>query len=119
MSKLRILVADDNRDFCETMKDILEDEGHEVFIAYGGESAVELVQKEHFDLVLMDIVMPGMSGVMTIKQIRQTRPGLPITVITASGEEELIEGALQAGARKHFCKPVDFPQLLEDIERLP
>ncbi|MBI4296762.1 MAG: response regulator [Chloroflexi bacterium] len=117
MARLKILVVDDNQDFCESVRDILEAEGHEVQATYDGQSAVELAQKECFGLILMDLVIPGMDGVTAIKAIRKTSPSVPIIVVTAFGEESIIEEAFRAGANKQFGKPIDFNRLLADISK--
>ena len=118
MRKLRILVVDDNRDFCDSVKDILEMEGHEAQAAYGGQTAVERAEKKGFDLILMDLVMPGMNGVTAIKTIRKISPSSPIIVVTAFGEEAVIQEALHAGANQMLRKPLDFNRLIEIIESL-
>lgn len=115
LDKLRILVVDDNQDFCDSVRDILETEGHEVLTAYGGQSAVELSQKERLDLILMDLVMPGIDGVTAIRSIRKISPSIPIMVVTAFGEEVVVEEALSAGANAKLGKPLDFASLLDYI----
>ncbi len=112
MGKLNILVVDDNRDFCDSLKDILENQGYEALVAYDGETAVALARKERFDLILMDLVMPGMDGVEAIKEIRNMMPGVPVIVITAFGEETIVEEAKHAGIDGKFGKPLDFVELI-------
>ncbi|MBI4302879.1 MAG: response regulator [Chloroflexi bacterium] len=116
LERLRILVVDDNQDFCGNVKDILETEGWEVLTAYSGQSAVELAQKERLDLILVDLVMPGMDGVTVIKTIRKLFPSLAIAVVTAFGEETLLQDALVSGANSKFEKPIDFDRLFTYIQ---
>jgi len=116
LNKLKILVVDDNRDFCDGVKDILEIEGHEVLSTYSGQDAVELAQKEHLDLIIMDLVMPRMNGVTAIRLIRKTSPSVHIIVVTGFGEEEIVQEAQQSGINGKFGKPLDFAGLLSYIQ---
>ncbi|MBI4296056.1 MAG: response regulator [Chloroflexi bacterium] len=115
--KARILVVDDNVEFCENLKELLELEGHDVLTAYSGRQAVELAHKGHFDLVVLDLVMPGIDGVTTIKAIRKTGSSVPITMVTAFGEEEQLSEALKAGVGGFVRKPFDFDAFLSDIKK--
>ncbi len=104
----RILAVDDNIDFCANIKDILELEGYEVMIAHNGREAIDLAINNHFDLILMDLIMPGMDGVTAIKAIRQKGLNIPILVETAWGEEPVMQSAMDAGANDRVSKPIDF-----------
>ena len=113
--KLRILVVDDNEEFCQNMTDILELKGYEVATARDGLKALDLVKQDGFDLVLMDVKMPVMDGVETFKKVKEVAPGTPVIMITAFAVEDLIREALQEGAFGFLRKPVDFDQLHELI----
>lgn len=113
--KLRILVVDDNEEFCQNVADILELKNYEVVSAYDGFKALELVKQDGFALVLMDIKMPVMDGVETFKKVKQITPDTPVIMVTAYAVEELIKEALRQGAFGSLQKPLDFDQLLELI----
>ena len=113
----KILVVDDNEDFCRNVNDILELKGYEVVSAYDGFKALELVEQGGFELVLMDIGMPVMDGVETFKKLKEITPDTPVIMITAYAVEDLIRDALREGAFGALKKPLDFDQVFELIER--
>jgi len=117
MPELKILVVDDNEEFCQNVKDILEMKDYAVATAYDGFKAVELVKQDGFDLVLMDVKMPKMDGVATFKRIQEIAPDTPVIMVTAYAVEELIREALREGAFGSLRKPLDFDKLFELIER--
>jgi len=115
--KLKILVVDDNEEFCRNVTDILELKGYEVVSAHDGLKALELVKQNGFDMVLMDVKMPVMDGVETYRKVKEIAPNTPVIMVTAFAVEELLREALQQGAYGSLKKPIDFDQLLELIER--
>jgi two-component system response regulator HydG len=116
MSKrLKILVVDDNEEFCQNLKDILELHEYEVVTAYDGFKGLELVKQNGFDLVLMDVKMPVMDGVETYKKIKEVSASVPVVMMTAYTVEDLIKEALQKGAYGSLRKPLDFDELFDLI----
>ena len=115
--KLKILVVDDNEEFCRNMADILELKDYEVVTAYDGFEALELVKQNGFGLVLMDVKMPVMNGVETFKKVKEVAPATPVIMITAFAVEDLIREALREGAFGALKKPLDFEHLFTLIER--
>lgn len=113
---LKILVVDDDKDFCRNAGDILELKGYEVTAAYEGFKALELVKQNGFGLVLMDVRMPGMDGVETFKKIKEIAPDTPVIMVTAYAVEELMREALQEGAFGFLRKPLDFDKLFQLIK---
>ena len=113
---LKILVVDDDKEFSRNVRDILKLKDHEVATAYDGFKALELVKENGFDLVLMDVRMPGMDGVEAFKKIKETSPDTPVIMVTAYAVEDLIREALQEGAFGCLRKPLDFDKLFELIE---
>ena len=115
--KLRILVVDDNEEFCRNVTDILGLKDYEVVTAYDGFKALEMVKQNGIGLVLMDVRMPVMDGVATFKKVKEIAPDTPVIMVTAFAVEDLIREALQAGAFGSLKKPLDFDHLFELIER--
>jgi len=113
--KLKILVVDDNENFCKNLKDILELKEYEAHIAHDGFKALEIVRQNGIDLVLLDIKMPAMNGVETFKKIKEIAPGTPVIMMTAYAVEELIRDALCEGAFGVIQKPLDFDKLFSLI----
>jgi len=113
--KLKILVVDDNEDFCRNVTDILEMQDYEMESTSNGFKALELVKQNGFDLVLMDVKMPVMNGVEAFMKIKELVPGTPVIMVTAFAVEDLIREALREGAYGFLRKPLDFEQLFELI----
>jgi two-component system sensor histidine kinase/response regulator len=118
LEKLRgaqILVVEDNEINQLVALDVLQNMGLQVTIANNGEEALELVRKERFDAVLMDIQMPGMDGYQTTTQIRRdahaSAAQLPIIAMTANAMESDRQKALEAGMNDYVSKPVDMEKL--------
>jgi len=114
----RILVVDDERAMVRTLCDLLRLKGWECVGAHTGEEAVAAVREEAFALVLMDIKMPGLSGVDALMQIRKLRPNQRVVLMTAYTAGELITQALENGALRVLSKPVLVPELLRYIEEV-
>jgi two-component system invasion response regulator UvrY len=116
----KILLVDDHAVMREGLKQILEDEFQEVTFgeaANAGE-ALDLVQQRDWELVILDIVLPGRSGLEVLKEIRQSKPELPILVYSMYTEEEFAIRALRSGASGYLSK-TDVPeQLLKAIHHL-
>ena len=114
----KILLVDDNGAFIDSVKDILEDEGHNVITALNGEDAVSLIRKDSFDIVLMDIKMPGMNGVECFIQMKEMNPDVKVILFTAYALEDLIQQALDEGAWAVLKKPLDLEYLLSAIKEV-
>ncbi len=110
-----ILVAEDYEDSRMLMKFQLESVGYRVIEAADGYQAVEQTQKEHPDLILMDMSMPSLDGLAATERIRalETKTKLPIIAVTAHGHQ-YIDRALAVGCNELIGKPVDF-ELLETM----
>jgi len=115
----RILAVDDVPDNLFLIEAILEDEGYEVTLVKDGHSALEQLQQLPFDLVLLDIMMPGIDGYEVTRRIRQnqTIPFIPILLITAHEQSSVVEG-LDAGADDFIRKPFDTEELLARVRSL-
>jgi two-component system, sensor histidine kinase RpfC len=117
--RLKILIAEDNAANCKILRRILELAGHQVAIAMDGASALDAMGRERFDLVLMDINMPEMSGYEVTKMYRiehLSDPRLPIIALTADGTSETERLCRDAGLDAVLTKPVEASQLLAAID---
>jgi len=105
----RVLIVDDNRDAADSLAMVLGRSGHETFTAYTGERALQIGEREHPDVIVLDIGMPDMTGYDAAQRIRRTRWGRDILLlaITGWGQKEDIERALAAGFDFHMTKPAD------------
>jgi DNA-binding NtrC family response regulator len=111
-----VLVVDDNEDLLVTFAMILKRCGFYVETAANGASAVDKFKEHHFDVTLMDIVMPEMNGVEAFRRIREMQPGATVILMTAYSEEELVQMAKDEGAHQIVYKPIRINQLIELIK---
>ncbi len=118
-TKQTILVVDDNRDNIEILRAFLESRGYVVAEAPDGRSALARMEQLKPDLVLLDVMMPGMDGWQVCRTIKN-HPELGATkvvMVTAKGAfEDKLDG-LRSGADDYVVKPVDFKELLEKVQR--
>lgn len=113
----RILVVDDLEDNLFLMKTILEFEGYQVELARGGEEALSKMRQFLPDLVLLDVMMPDISGIEVTKQVKKDRAisFIPIVLVTAFSSASPAEG-VSAGANDLIRKPIDVDELLACIK---
>src|SRR3954454_24925202 len=101
-----VLITDDDRESRETLRDIVEPQGFRTLLASSGEEALEIVQYEPVHLVLLDMNMPTLTGLETIRLVRQVNSGLPCILVTADATEEVIRQALLLHTYSVIPKPV-------------
>jgi len=111
-AKPHVLVVDDDAGIRETMSDILGLEGYRVATASGGREAVALCAKQHYDFALLDIRMPDMNGVETLREIKRVDPAVRAIMITGYDVGTLAMEAMDAGAEAVFRKPLDVASFL-------
>ena len=110
----KILIVDDEEKICQLLEQYFSFKGYEVRAVQRGEEALALANVFHPDVVLLDLLMPGMNGVDTLKALKQLRPPPKVLILSAADHEKVMEGALNLGADFYVCKP---PHLSE-LERL-
>jgi two-component system response regulator HydG len=109
--KPKILVVDDEASHRQMIKAVLSAEGYEISEAIDGEDAVRSVEAQFYDLILMDIRMPGLSGIEALKKIKDISPGISIIIMTAYASVNSAIDALKAGAYDYMTKPLDIEEL--------
>lgn len=114
MTSARILVVDDEPQIRRVMRSALSAQGYEVHDAKTGEQALEMIRANRFDLVLLDMNMPGMGGLETCKQIRSSSE-IAVIMLTVRGAEQDKIAALDVGADDYITKPFSMPELLARI----
>jgi len=107
----KILVVDDEIEVCKALKEFLSIKGYETFTAQSGKEALSIVAAENPHIVLLDIIMPGMSGIETLEEIKKTAPATGVVMITAVTDEAQGNQALEIGADDFITKPVDLDYL--------
>ena len=119
MTKTNILVVDDDFSIRETLKGILEDKGYMVSSAEDGLTAIEMVRKIHFDIMFVDVVMPGIDGFQTLGEIKKISPGTNVIIMTGYDIEHLVERATSLGAYRCIPKPIDdMDKLLQILQAI-
>ena len=111
-----ILVVDDLKGMRVTLGGILEDEGHNVVLAENGYQAIEAAKQTSFDLIFMDIKMPGINGVQTFREVKKINPQAAVIMMTAYSVEDLVREALEEGAYAVVYKPFDIEDIVNIIE---
>ena len=114
-----ILVVDDEPSFCTVLSEILRSFGYFVRQAHDAHHAIELLQKTTPDLILTDVMMPGMDGLAFIRQIRSdpTRSSIPTIVISAKAQAEDIRASKEAGADACLVKPFSARELRDVVHK--
>ena len=114
----RVLVVDDNPENRDMLSRRLARRGYTVAVAEDGHQALKMTEAQHFDLVLLDIMMPGISGLEILRtlRVRYSVADLPIIMATVKGQSSDIVEALQLGANDYVTKPLDFPVVLARVQ---
>jgi len=115
-AEIKVLVVDDDRSMVKTMCDILKVNGYQPSGACSGEEALEKVRYGRPDCVLMDIRMPGIGGIETLRLIKATTPDMPVLMMSAYTTEEQAAEARQLGAETVLTKPIDLHMVLSYLE---
>lgn len=120
LRKFKILVADDDAEFVSVVRDFLEHEGYETMAAFEGIRTVEIANKQHPDLILLDLMMPAGRGDSVLRTLRSRMETekIPVIVVTAVSKPDVQEEAKKAGANDFLQKPYQAKSLLEKIRTL-
>ena len=113
----RILWADDEIDLLKPHLMFLRNKGYDVATANNGRDALDMVSAEHFDLIILDENMPGLTGLETLQQIKQTSPHIPVIMITKSEEENIMDQAVGNKIADYLIKPVNPNQILLALKK--
>ena len=115
--KIQILWTDDEIDLLKPHILFLEEKGYSIDTATNGSDAVDKILNAHYDLVLLDENMPGLSGIETLNKIRVINSGIPVVMITKSEEENIMETAIGSKISDYLIKPVNPKQILLSIKK--
>ena len=112
----KILLVEDDPHLAKGLQFNLEREGYEVFLVDNGASALEQLREKDFDLIVLDLMLPGLGGLEVARTIRETNIRFPILMLTAKSSKKDREIGLQAGADDYLTKPFHLPELLLRIK---
>lgn len=114
-----VLVIEDEQNVAAFIKKGLNEAGYHVFIAYDGDTGLDLIQQKQIDFILLDVILPGKNGVEIAKEIRSRgHSETPILMLTALGTTDNIVNGLDAGADDYLIKPFKFKELLARLRAL-
>ncbi|MEA3489255.1 MAG: response regulator [Candidatus Omnitrophota bacterium] len=116
MNEHRILVVDDNKDFADIFCDILRANDYKAESCYGGAQALELMQDTVFDIMFLDIRMPEMDGIQTLKEIKKVRPDTTVIMMTGYSLDEMVHKAIEEKASEIIYKPFEIDKVLSLIK---
>ena len=113
-----ILVVEDNSDMRELFCTVLSDSGYNTISAADGLEALEIMDREYIDLIVVDVMMPGMDGYELTKTLREAKMELPILMVTAKDQFEDIQNGFRAGTDDYMIKPINVKELVLRVEAL-
>ena len=113
----KVLLVDDEEEFVETLAERMRSRGMEVTTTTSGKSALEQVDKEPFDVVILDLQMPGMDGLEVLARIKKRQPDIQVVLLTGHATVSKSVEAIKRGAMEFLEKPVDLSSLSEIIHK--
>ena len=115
---VRIMIIEDDEEMRSLLKDFFEEEGFETDSVSNGVDALRMLSKDHFDLVITDIRMPGLTGLDILPRIRSLKPETPIIVMTAYGSDDVRRRSFERGATIYLEKPIHLSELRTVIREM-
>lgn len=112
----KVLLVDDEEDFVEMLSLRLQELGEKVSIAYGGQEGLDALVNTPIDVVILDIKMPGMDGIETLREIKKHFPLVEVIMLTGHGSTETAVEGMKLGAFDYLMKPADFGDLSAKLE---
>ena len=116
MAGLKILLVDDEVVFTENMSSLLDTRGYRVTAVNNGQSAISALEEDDFDVVVLDLKMPGMDGIATMKEIKKLEIFTEILVLTGHGSIDTAMEAVKLGAYDYLTKPCEVEELVIKLE---
>lgn len=114
----KVLIVDDQPGIRLLLEELFKRENYHTMSAQNGGEALQIIAEEELDCVLLDMKMPGIDGIEVLRRLKEERPELPVIMMTAYGELELTERALDLGAEKYFTKPFDIFEVRDAVKTL-
>jgi DNA-binding NtrC family response regulator len=116
MEKMKLMLVDDEERFLQTTAKLISRKGYPVVTAASGAEAIEKLLRENVHVVILDVKMPGMDGIETLKAIKSRFPMVEVIMLTGHATVETAVEGLKSGATDYLMKPTDFSELLEKAE---
>jgi DNA-binding NtrC family response regulator len=116
VSSVRVLIVDDESEYIEVLSERLSLRGYETMGASGGEEALRLIGEQPVDIVLLDVMMPGLGGIDTLIRIKNHDPGIAVIMLSGHADVKTAIQGMELGAYDYLVKPVTLDELLYKIE---
>jgi len=116
--EIKIIVVDDDVIMLQAIKNMLTNNGAEVFATTDAQDALDTIEEEDYDLIISDIMMPYLSGIELLSAIKQIKKDIPIIIISALDQQEVIMTAFEEGAEDFVKKPLNLNELLLRVKRV-
>ena len=116
MEKLKLMLVDDEERFLSTTQKLIKKKGNDVLTATSGGEAIDKLSRHDVHVVILDVKMPGLDGIATLKWIKQLHPLIEVIMLTGHATVESAVDGLKSGAYDYLMKPVDIDDLLEKAE---
>lgn len=115
---MKILIIEDEPRVASFIREGLEEKDYETFVAYDGITGEKAALEEAFDLIVLDLILPGKGGIEVCRSVKAARPDIPVLMLTALSTTLDKVAGFDAGADDYLVKPFDFPELLARIKSL-
>ena len=115
--KTRVLLVDDEKEFVETLSERLSLRNYDVTTSLSGDDAVEKIKNHLFDVIILDVLMPGMSGIETLREIKKIKPLIEVIMLTGNATVETAIEGLKLGALDFLLKPCETEDLVAKIDK--
>ena len=116
METTRVLLVDDEQDFLDLMQKRMAKRKIDLRVASSGQEALDLIRSNFFDVVILDVKMPGMDGIETLRQLRILSPDTQVIMLTGHADVETAVKGMELGAFDYMMKPMSFDYLLMKIQ---
>jgi DNA-binding response OmpR family regulator len=116
MENLKILLVDDEEEFVTTLAERLELRGLQARVALNGEAALQMIEVDTPEIVILDIMMPGIGGFEVLRRIKAQHPQLPVILLTGRGSEKEGVKGMQLGAFDYLMKPLNIEELIKKMQ---
>ncbi len=114
---LRVLLVDDEKEYVQTLSSRLKLRQFASEIAYNGQKALDFIDKEDTEIVLLDLKMPGIEGFDVLKKIKETKPHIEVIILTGHGSEEDKKTCMELGAFSYLQKPADIDLITKTMQK--
>ena len=116
MENLKILLVDDEEEFVTTLAERLELRGLQARVALNGEAALQMIEAETPQIVILDVMMPGLGGFEVLRRIKAQHPQIPVILLTGRGSEKEGVKGMELGAFDYLMKPLNIEELIKKMQ---